>query len=92
MSARYPLELVRRPLPAEYDLRKLYPLAYSDQEHEIAKTLFNQRTVSSRDLDEQDVSAALQPLEPSRQVQVFTALFFMFGSKVGAMQHRTGMQ
>jgi len=82
MSARYPMELVRRPLPPEYDLRVLYPLTYSDQEHETAKTIFNQRTASAVDLAEEDIGPAMEPLNAGQQVQVFTALFFMFGSKV----------
>ncbi|MEV4535982.1 hypothetical protein AB0J82_19380 [Asanoa sp. NPDC049518] len=91
MSTRYPMELVRRPLPPEFDLRKLHPLTYSDQEHETAKTIFNQRTTSTGDLDEEDIGPVMQPLAADQQVQIFTALFFMFGSKVGAMKYRTGI-
>lgn len=91
MSARYPMELVRRPLPPEFDLRKLHAMSYSDQEHETAKTIFNQRTTSTGDLDEEDIGPVMQPLAADQQVQIFTALFFMFGSKVGAMKYRTGI-
>ncbi|MBG0569145.1 hypothetical protein [Actinoplanes aureus] len=91
MSARYPMELVRRPFPPEFDLRKLHAMTYSDHEHETAKSIFNQRTASAGDLDEPDVAPVLEPLTADQQVQVFTALFFMFGTKVGAMKYRTGI-
>jgi hypothetical protein len=91
MSARYPAELARRPLTPEYDLRKVVPLTITDQQHEIAKTIFNRRTTSTADLAEDDV-AELEPLGWADQVQVFVALFYMFGSKVGAMKYRTGIE
>lgn len=92
MSVRYPAELVRRPLPPEYDLRKLFPLqAITDQQHEIAKTVFNRRAASIADLAEDDVPE-VAALDVPGQVQVFVALFYMYGSKVGAMKHRTGIE
>lgn len=92
MSARYPAELVRRPLPPEYDLRKLLgQLTISDQQHEIARKIFNQRTVSTTDLAEDDIAADLEPLGPAGQTAVFMALFYMYGTKVGAIKHRMGM-
>jgi hypothetical protein len=91
MSARYPVELVRHPLPDNYDMRKLYPLTFSDREHETARKIFNQRTVSDTNLDEEDVASVLEPLDPGEQIQVFKALFFMFASKIGAMKYRTGI-
>jgi len=92
MAARYPMELVRRPLREQYDLRKLTPLTLSDREHETAKAIFNQWTTSDVDLGEQDVTAALEPLDPNGQIQVFVALFYMYGSKIGAMKYRTGIE
>jgi hypothetical protein len=91
MSARYPTELVRTPLPPQYDLRKLFPLTITDQQHEIAKAIFNRRTASIADLSEDDVTE-LEPLEMADQMQVFVALFYMFGSKVGAIKYRTGIE
>jgi len=91
MSARYPAELVRRPLPAQYDLRKLAPLTITDQQHEIAKTIFNRRTTSTADLAENDVPE-LESLDFTDQMQIFVALFYMFGSKLGAMKYRTGIE
>ncbi|MFI6244562.1 hypothetical protein ACIBEF_32585 [Micromonospora sp. NPDC050795] len=92
MSARYPAELVRFPLPEQYNLRQLYPLAFTDHEHEIARTIFNQRAARAGDLDADDLRPRMEPLDTGQQVQVVLALFFMFGSKVGAMKHRTGFQ
>lgn len=91
MSARYPAELVRRPLTPEYDLRKLLgQLTISDQEHQIAKKIFNQRTISIADLTEDDIAADLEPLGPAEQMTVFVTLFYMYGTKVGAIKHRMG--
>jgi len=92
MSARYPAELARRPLPPDYDLRKLLgQLTVSDQEHEIAKKIFNQRTISIADLPEDDIAADLEPLAPAEQMTVFVTLFYMYGTKVGAIKHRMGV-
>lgn len=91
MSARYPAELVQTPLPPEYDLRKLAPLTITDHQHEIAKTIFNRRTTSTTDLAEDDVPE-MKSLGMADQVQVFVVLFYMFGSKVGALKYRTGIE
>ncbi len=92
MSARYPADLIRRPLPPEYDIRKLTPLQIGDSEQEIAKTIFNRRTVSDADLTEDDVATDLEPLDSGGQVQVFVTLFAMYGHKVGAMKYTTGIE
>lgn len=91
MSARYPAELVRTPLPPDYDLRKLLPLTITNQQHEIAKTIFNRRTAITTDLAEDDVPE-MGFLGIADQVQVFVVLFYMFGSKVGALKYRTGIE
>lgn len=93
MSARYPEELVRRPLPEQYDLRKLVPvLTFTDEQHEAARQIFNQRTLSTVDLQAEDIDDVWERLSEEDQVQVVTALFFMFGNKVGAMKYRTGIK
>ncbi|GAB1689763.1 hypothetical protein [Krasilnikovia sp. M28-CT-15] len=93
MSARYPDELVRLPLPDEFDLRAIQPaVQLADREHDVAKAIFNQRTASEVDLDADDVAAAVEPLDLGGQIRVFIALFFMFGTKVGAMKYRTGIE
>ncbi|MEU8048112.1 hypothetical protein AB0B71_28695 [Micromonospora echinofusca] len=93
MSARYPKELVTTPLPEQYDLRKLVPvLTFTDEQHEAARQIFNQRTLSATDLEAEDIDEAWSRLNEGDQVQIVTALFFMFGNKVGAMKYRTGIK
>lgn len=93
MSARYPAELVTTPLPPAYDVRKILPqFTVDDQLHDIAKMLFNRRTTSSVDLDYDDVVADFEPLDTGAQLQIFTTLFYMYGTKIGAMKHRTGIE
>ncbi|MFI5838027.1 hypothetical protein ACIA5A_30590 [Micromonospora sp. NPDC051300] len=93
MSARYPQELVRTPLPEQYDLRKQVPaLTFSDEQHESARRIFNQRTRAAADLDADDVVEVWEPLTDEDQVQVCTALFFMYGNKIGALKFRTGIK
>jgi hypothetical protein len=91
MSARYPADLVRRPLPAQFDLRKLLPITITDEPHEIAKAIFNRRTARTTELDETDVPET-GSLSTVDQLQVFMALFFMFGNKVGALKYATGIE
>jgi hypothetical protein len=91
MAARYPAELVHTPLPPEYDLRKILALDITDPQHTLAKTLFNRRTTSATDLTEQDIAGQLEPLSVSDQMELFVTLFYMYGTKVGAMKHRTGI-
>jgi hypothetical protein len=92
MSARYPTELVDNPLPPEYDLRKLFPLQLDDREHEVAKAIFNRRTTAGADLDAADVTDELEALGVAGQLQVLVCLIYMYGTKVGAMKHRTGIE
>jgi hypothetical protein len=91
MSARYPADLVRTPLPPEYDLRTILALHVTDQQHTIAKSIFNQRTTSATDLTEDDIAGQLDPLAVPDQMELFVTLFYMYGTKVGAMKHRTGI-
>lgn len=92
LAARYPAELVNSPLPPEYDLRVMQPaLQVDDEQHETAKAIFNRRTASAGDLVETDV-AELEPLSANDQLQVFVILFYMYGTKLGALKHRTGIQ
>lgn len=91
MSARYPAELVQRPLPPEYDLRQLVQLEIDQPEHDVARAVFNRRTVSEVDLTESDIPE-VDELGMPEQAVVFMALFFMCGTKVGAMKQRTGIE
>jgi hypothetical protein len=90
MSARYPDELVRAPLPVEYDLRTLVPLSITQPQHEIAKAIFNRRTASATDLADADLMD-LAAMDVADQIQVFVILFYMYGTKLGALKYRTGI-
>lgn len=92
MSARYPDDLVDRPLPPEYDLRLLTPMTMSDHVHDIAMGIFNRRTTRTVDLTEDDVAEDLAPLDVPDQMTVFVTLFCMYGTKVGAMKTATGIE
>ena len=92
MAARYPTELVRAPLPVEYDLRAMVPLELSDHVHDVAKTIFNRRTLSAVDLTEGDIATEMSGLDIPEQITTFVALFYMFGTKVGALKYRTGIK
>jgi hypothetical protein len=63
----------------------------SDRLQELAKEIFNRRTGGAGDLDEEDVPE-LDSLGWEDQLQVFIALFFMFGTKVGALKYTTGIE
>ncbi len=91
MSRRYPAELVTRPLPPEFDLRVMTPIMISDELHETAKTIFNLRTLSPEDLDESDISGLLDGMDGPDQATIFTALIYMYGTKISAMKNRTGI-
>lgn len=92
MEARYPAELVHRPLPPDYDLRVIAPLTLTDREHDTAKAIFNMRTTRSNDVTEDDIASEFAPLDVPEQMTVFVALYYMFGTKVGAMKRRTGIE
>ncbi len=93
MAARYPDELVRAPLPEAFDLRAIHPaIDLTDQQHEISKTIFNLRTTSATDLTEHDVESEMNPLDAGGKANVFVGLFYMVGTKIGAMKHRTGIE
>lgn len=90
-AGTYPEALVRAPFPPEYDLRKLFPVfRVNDELHETARTIFNQRTARETDLTEADVDTLFEPLDRNDQLQIFCALFYMYGTKIGAMKHRMG--
>jgi hypothetical protein len=92
MAARYPAELVRRPLPPEYDLGKIVPVVIAERPHDTAKAIFNRRTASAGDLEPKDVADDLAELPVDDQILVITALFFMYGTKIGALKYTTGIE
>jgi len=58
----------------------------------LARAIFNRRTASPADLTEDGVRTDLEPLDGGDQMAIFVALFYMYGTKVGAMKHRTGIE
>lgn len=93
MVPRYPADLVHRPLPSQYDVREILPsMAFDDAEHETAKQIFNRRLASPADLTEDDVQDDLERLGVDGQMQVFIAVFLMYGHKAGAIKDRTGIE
>jgi hypothetical protein len=93
-GARYPADLAFTPLPSHYDLRKLIDwVKLTDEQHDTACVIFNQRLASKKDFTEEDVREHLDKVEDDvAQLQVFNALFFIYGTRVGALKYRTGIE
>ncbi|TWH15983.1 hypothetical protein JD82_04971 [Prauserella rugosa] len=91
LTARYPAELVTLPLPVEFDLRELHPIRMGDRPHQVAKDVFNRRIAAGVDLDSDDIDEVIDSLEVPDRIHVFVAVFYMYGSKLGALKHRTGI-
>lgn len=90
MAARYPEALVRFPLPDTYDLRDVDRLAIGDREHDLARTILNERLAMEVDLRPDDLVERLRPLGPGGQVHVLVALCRMYRHKLLALKHHTG--
>ncbi|MFC6093008.1 hypothetical protein [Saccharothrix lopnurensis] len=90
MVARYPEALVRFPLPDTYDLRDVDGLAIGDREHDLARTILNQRLATGADLGPDDLVERLRPLGPGGQVHLLVALCRMYRHKLLALKHHTG--
>ncbi|MFE5565954.1 hypothetical protein ACFQ68_13290 [Amycolatopsis japonica] len=91
-SGGYPAELVTKPLPDHYDITALIPsLKVNQRQHDIATTIFNLRTTSPRDLTEDDVDELLDPLDLAGKIEVFIILFWIWGTKIGAMKNVMGL-
>jgi hypothetical protein len=87
----YPDDLVTNPLPDHYDLTALVSgMTVNERQHEIAKAIFNRRTTSTVDLTQDDVDGDLEPLDLPEKMEVFIILFWMWGTKIGAMKNVTG--
>lgn len=91
MAARYPAELVTTPLPENYDLRAIVPVQIADGPHELATALFNRRTLATTDLEPPDVADEIEACTVPDQLSVFVAVFYIYGTKLGALKHRTGI-
>jgi hypothetical protein len=84
----YPDDLVTNPLPDHYDLTALISgMTVNERQHEIAKAIFNRRTTSSGELTADDVDDDLAELDLAEKMEVFIILFWMWGTKIGAMKN-----
>jgi hypothetical protein len=92
MNARYPAELVRRPLPPDCDLRRLFDADVDERSQNVARAVFNRRLAEVADVREAEVAADLDGLTSPQRIEVFMAVFFLYGTKVGALQNRTGLR
>jgi len=92
MNARYPAELVRHPLPPDCDLRRLFHADVDERSQDVARAVFNQRLAQDSDVRESQVAVDLDGLSSEQRIEVFMAVFFLYGTKVGALQNRTGIR
>ncbi|MCX2946838.1 hypothetical protein [Lentzea sp. NEAU-D7] len=92
MNARYPAELVRHPLPPDCDLRRLFHADVDERSQNVARAVFNQRLAREADVRETEIAVDLDELSPEQRIEVFMAVFFLYGTKIGALQNRTGIR
>ncbi|RSN60683.1 hypothetical protein DMH01_15485 [Amycolatopsis sp. WAC 04182] len=87
----YPTDLVTKALPDHYDITALIPsLKVNQRQHDIATTIFNMRSSSTRDLTEDDIDDLIEPLDLAGKIEVFIILFWIWGTKIGAMKNVMG--
>ncbi|KOV78062.1 hypothetical protein [Nocardia sp. NRRL S-836] len=92
MNARYPAELVRHPLPPDCDLRRLFHADVDERCQDIARAVFNRRLAETADVRDTQVAVDLDGLSAPQRIEVFMAVFFLYGTKIGALQNRTGIR
>ncbi len=92
MNARYPAELVRRPLPHDCDLRRLFHADVDERSQDVARAVFNRRLAAEADVLDTEVEADLDGLTSQQRIEVFEAVFFLYGTKIGALKNRTGIR
>ncbi|WP_177229825.1 hypothetical protein [Lentzea albida] len=92
MNARYPAELVHHPLPPDCDLRRLFHADVDDRSQDVARAVFNHRLAQDADVRESEVAIDLDGLSSQQRIEVFMAVFFLYGTKIGALQNRTGIR
>ncbi|MFD4668666.1 hypothetical protein ACFWNN_02970 [Lentzea sp. NPDC058450] len=92
MNARYPAELVHRPLPLDCDLRRLFQVDIDERSLSIARAVFNHRLAQHADVRSTEVAVDLGGTTSQQRIEVFMAVFFLYGTKVGALQNRTGIR
>lgn len=91
MLNRYPEELVRAPFPPEFDVRILTPLDVTDRQHEVARSLFQLRAGTDIAIGSELVKVEIRECSGPDVVSIFMVVFAMYGLKVSAIQHRTGL-
>ncbi|WP_143035781.1 hypothetical protein [Lentzea fradiae] len=92
MNARYPAELVRHPLPPDCDLRRLFHADVDERCQDIARAVFNRRLAENADVRDTEIAVDLDGLSSQQRIEVFMAVFFLYGTKIGALQNRTGLR
>ncbi|MFD4638252.1 hypothetical protein ACFWN2_13115 [Lentzea sp. NPDC058436] len=92
MNARYPADLVRHPLPPDCDLRRLFHADVDDRSQDVARAVFNDRMARQTDVRDSEVAVDLDGLTSQQRIEVFMAVFFLYGTKIGALQNRTGIR
>ncbi|WP_439659597.1 hypothetical protein ACSHWB_45740 [Lentzea sp. HUAS TT2] len=92
IKSRYPSELVRHPLPPDCDLRRLFHADVDERSQNVARSAFNQRLAQDVDVRETEIAVELDWLSAQQRIEVFMAVFFLYGTKVGALQNRTGLR
>ncbi|MFI6522601.1 hypothetical protein ACIBF1_44110 [Spirillospora sp. NPDC050679] len=90
MLARYPAKLVCHPFEPQFAVATdNMPVPFTAEQQEIAKTLFNRRISSERDLGPSD-APEVEALDAAGQIQIFVILFAMTGDKLAMLKHFTG--
>ncbi|WP_143116111.1 hypothetical protein [Lentzea xinjiangensis] len=92
MNARYPADLVHRPLPRDCDLRRLFHADIDERSQDVARMVFNRRLADEVDVQDAEIRNDLDGLTPHQRIEVFMAVFFLYGTKIGALQNRTGIR
>jgi len=92
MNARYPAELVHHPLPQDCDLRRLFDADVDERSQDVARAVFNRRLADEVDVRDAEVAVDLDGLSSQQQIEVFMAVFFLYGTKIGALKNRTGIE
>ncbi|GLY54468.1 hypothetical protein [Lentzea sp. NBRC 102530] len=92
MNARYPAEPVHRPLPSDCDLRRLFHADVDERSQDIARAVFNRRLARMADVSAAEIAVDVHELTSQQRIEVFMAVFFLYGTKVGALQNRTGIR
>ncbi|MGZ3145708.1 hypothetical protein ACVDFE_27685 [Lentzea chajnantorensis] len=70
----------------------LFHAEVDERSQDVARAVFNRRLAEPADVRETEVAVDLDGLTSQQQIEVFMAVFFLYGIKVGALQNRTGIR